>query len=201
MREKMLGLLDLAKKKVDPKEAPLEYTEGPAIGWANFFLGLLFHEKEIEEKKGAWKTKLLDEVGPWQLAKAREKNGASGTVNIATTNGTLKMMFQQRYAKITLKQEEGIAAIVGPRFKELFRHVFKLSVKKAIADDHEKLEKMVNTLAKLVTKEKFAEWFEVDISLAPTESFHKTKHLLEPKVLADLEEAGVDQVVVLQAAK
>ena len=91
------------------------------------------------------------------------------------------------------------AALHGD-YDRLVKRNVGIKVKKEVAEDPDKLEKLVLTLAEALG-DQFAETFEVEQFLSPTDLFTQTSYQFSDETRTALEAAGVKQVTAFVKGK
>lgn len=189
------ALLGAAAKKTKGASAHLNFTEQPALVTAERWLALSVQKDEAERDMDLLADQILSAVRPWHRETCQRRRTFDGTVNLTTPAGVLRVSFQNRYSKIPLDREPELRAAVGDDYDRLFKRHVALKVKKDVADDPQRLEQLVVSLAESIGADNFAACFEVEQSLSPTEVFTQTSCQLSEETRTALETAGVKQTI------
>jgi hypothetical protein len=192
------ALLGAAAKKTTKNSSHLIYTGAGAESAARWLV-LGRQAEEIERELALLRDAILGVVTPWHEETCARRRAHESTVEVPTTDGTLRVTFQHRYSKLPLDREAELRAAVNDDFDCFFKRSVSLKVKKEVAEDPARLEPMVLALAEALGAENFAELFEVEQTLTPTKTFTEASCQLPPEARAALQAAGIKQIVTLAA--
>ena len=154
---------------------------------------------ETERELALARDRVLDVIRPWHEDTCARRKAHESTVVVETPTGALRVSFQHRYTKLALDREEHLRHLLGDDFERYFKRTVSLKVKKAVAEDAERLNAMVLALAEALGAENFATLFEVEQSLTPTKAFTETNCQFPTATRAALSLIGVRQIVAVAA--
>lgn len=154
---------------------------------------------ETERELALARDQVLDVIRPWHEDTCSRRRAHESTVVIQTPTGALRVSFQHRYTKLALDREEHLRQLLGDDYERYFKRAVSLKVKKEVAEDPERLDVMVLSLAESLGAENFAALFEVEQSLTPTKTFTESNCQLPSETRTALQAAGVKQIVALAA--
>jgi hypothetical protein len=154
---------------------------------------------ETERELALVRDQVLDVIRPWHEETCARRRAHEATVVVETPTGALRVSFQHRYAKLAMDREEHLRQVLGDEFDRYIKRAVSLKVKKEVAEDPERLDAMVLTLAEALGAENFASLFEVEQSLTPTKAYTETSCQLPAEARAALNLIGVRQIVAMAA--
>ena len=154
---------------------------------------------EAERELALLRDQILGVIRPWHDETCARRRAHEATVGVETPKGTLRVSFQDRYAKLPLDGEPALRERLGDDFERYFKRAVSLKVKKAVAEDPAQLEAMVIALAEKLGADNFASLFEVEQSLTPTKTFTESNCQLSTETRTALQAAGVKQIVAFAA--
>lgn len=204
MKGKTKALLESAAKK---KSEALVYDDEKGTKEAAKYVRLLRQSGDIDVDLESLREFLLGVLQPWHEEACARRDEHQASVLVQTEDGTLCVQFKGQYKKIpavrACELQAEIGAVLGLEGKELaeaFDRLFEervtLSLRKEIARDPEQLDQVVRALTK-AAGDQFGEWFETELTLAPTEEFTQSRVL----GFKDRARLGIEQVVTLSEKK
>ena len=124
-------------------------------------------EAEFELRK----QEMIDAVAPMRASLC--KSGYVSSVRIPDTNGlSVSLTWSRKYSKVGMDKKAAIEGIVGEDFDDLFETKTEIKVKEGAS------EEMLRELIESIGPERFAHFFDVEQTLAPTarysEGFYST---------------------------
>lgn len=167
-----LKLLNQAKAKKG-KAAALVCTEEFAQELAQKYLQAVQRLDELEREAELHKGYLTELLQPWHQEQCLRRKDYEPSVHVPTPAGTVQVTFKNQWSKIPIAQQADLQAALGDRFAAAFKEAVALKVKKEVADDPERLDLLIQDLARALGPDRFVECFEAERTLCPTEHFTK----------------------------
>lgn len=156
---------DVAKK---PETSGLAYDGDEALSQADRWLRLHRQNDDVEEKMAEAREFLIEVLQVWHEKVCRQRGAFEPTVLVEATAGTLQIVFKAQFSKIPAERGESLQKELGDEYKAAFDEIVSLKIRPAVAKDPEQINVIIRELAKLP---QFAEWFESETVLTPTEAF------------------------------
>ena len=178
----------------------LTFSEPGVLALAERWLSMSAQQDEAEREKKLLADQILASVSRWHRETCQKRHSFDGTVVLPAASGAVRISFQNRYGKIPLDRENELRAALHGDYDRLVKRNVGIKVKKEVAEDPDKLEKLVLTLAEALG-DQFAETFEVEQFLSPTDLFTQTSYQFSDETRTALEAAGVKQVTAFVKGK
>lgn len=184
-------LLDAANKT---RGEALVYDGRKAVGSAAKLLQVLRAVKELGGEETDLKQHLRDVLGAWHGDECRRRGKWEPMILVETPgDGTLQVQFRGQYNKIPAEREAELREELGSeKFERYFQERAAVKLRRDVAEDETALDAFVAEVRKLLGEEWFAQWFETQRVLVPTEAFTRELSLGEKEML------GVQQVITFQ---
>lgn len=90
---------------------------------------------------------------------------------MSSAKGTIQVLLGNRFKKIPSERGPALKKELGKDFDKCFEPVVSVKLRKSIADDVKLTDAAIRELAKALGKERFAELFETEVALLPSEEF------------------------------
>lgn len=192
LKSKTRSFLDAAKSK--SASLPLVYDRPKGEAEAQTLLRVLRELHRLGEEETDLKQFLRDEVlAPWHAKICQTRERYEPTVHVETNEGTLAVTFKRQYSSIPAERETELRAELGAKFDKWFHEKAQVALRKDVADDEAKIDKLVNEMRKLLG-ERFGDYFTASRVFVPTKEFTE-ECILDP---VERERLGIKQVVSFQ---
>ncbi len=194
LNKKTRAALESAKKKPAADALVYDGTKGELE--AGQYLRLLHKSTEIDDDLEMLRNFLVPLLQGFHANGCEARGGYLPTVLIETKDGTLQVVFQHRYNKISAEKEAELKKELGDDFGRYFAESVTLAVRKDLTKDSKQFNAVITELTTALG-DRFGEIFESDRSLAPTLAFTEERKL-DAATRARL---GIKQSVTIQEKK
>jgi hypothetical protein len=190
-----------AKAPAGKASSPFDY-DGDLKEPAARFLAIKAQVDELGREEGLVRDEIRRVVDPWYQGRLRDHKYESSVKVGAGDGASLRVTYSRRCTKLPASKEDELRGILGDEYDRFFRPVAKVALKKAVAEDPDRLAEVVTELAEALGADKFSAIFDVEQTIEPSDAFAELRYReLDGETNSKLELAGVKQIVAFGQGK